>query len=89
MDGIAVTDPNTGAIGPAIKKAVAAGIPVTMFNAGGPDAMGLGALGYFGQGEIDAGKAVGERLVKDGAKNALCVSSRSRVSSSSRTAARA
>ncbi len=73
VDGIAVTDPNTGAIGPAIKKAVAAGIPVTMFNAGGPDAMGLGALGYFGQGEIDAGKAVGERLVKDGAKNALCV----------------
>lgn len=73
VDGIAVTDPNTGAIGPAIKKAVEAGIPVTMFNAGGPDAMGLGALGYFGQGEIDAGKAVGERLVKDGAKNAICV----------------
>ena len=34
-DGIAVTDPNTGAIGDAIKKAVAAGIPVSMFNAGG------------------------------------------------------
>lgn len=73
VDGIAVTDPNTGAMGPAIKKAIAAGIPVSMFNAGGPDAMGLGAIGYFGQGETDAGKAVGERLASDGAKNAICV----------------
>lgn len=73
VDGIAVTAPNTGAIGPAIKKAVAAGIPVTMFNAGGPDALGLGAIAYFGQGEVDAGKAVGERVVEDGAKNAICV----------------
>lgn len=73
VDGIAVTDPNTGALGAVIKKAVAAGIPVSMFNAGGPDALGLGAIGYFGQGESDAGRAVGERLVKDGAKNAICV----------------
>ncbi len=73
VDGIAVTDPNTGALGPAIKKAIAAGIPVSMFNAGGPDAMGLGAIGYFGQGETDAGKAVGARLAKDGAKHAICV----------------
>lgn len=73
VDGIAVTMPNTGALSPNIKKAVAAGIPVTMFNAGGPDAMGLGVLGYFGQGETDAGKAVGERLVGDGAKKIICV----------------
>jgi simple sugar transport system substrate-binding protein len=73
VDGIAVTDPNTGALGPAIKKAVAAGIPVTMFNAGGPDALGLGALGYFGQSETDAGLAVGKRLSDDGAKDILCV----------------
>lgn len=73
VDGIAVTDPNTGAMGPAIKKAIEAGIPVSMFNAGGPDAMGLGAIGYFGQGETDAGKAVGERLATDGAKSVICV----------------
>ena len=73
VDGIAVTDPNTGALGAAIKKAIAAGIPVTMFNAGGTDALGLGALGYFGQGEKDAGTAVGKRVVADGGKNILCV----------------
>ena len=72
-DGIAVTDPNTGAIGDAIKKAVAAGIPVSMFNAGGPDALGLGAIGYFGQSESDAGVAVGKRAADDGAKHILCV----------------
>lgn len=73
VDGIAVTDPNTGALGGAIKSAVAAGIPVSMFNAGAPDAIDLGAIGYFGQGETDAGKAVGERLAEDGAKNVVCV----------------
>lgn len=73
VDGIAVTDPNTGALGEEIKKAVAAGIPVSMFNAGGPDALGLGAIGYFGQGEKDAGNAVGKRVVADGGKNIICV----------------
>jgi simple sugar transport system substrate-binding protein len=73
VDGIAVTDPNTPALSATIKKAVAAGIPVTMFNAGGPDAIGLGAIGYFGQGEKDAGIASGKRAVADGAKNILCV----------------
>lgn len=73
VDGIAVTDPNTGALGAAIKAAVAAGTPVSMFNAGGSDAQELGAIGYFGQAESDAGKAVGERLAADGAKNAICV----------------
>jgi simple sugar transport system substrate-binding protein len=73
VDGIAVTDPNTGAIGDAIKKAVAAGIPVSMFNAGGPDALGLGAIGYFGQGEKDAGLAAGKKIVDAGGKNIICV----------------
>lgn len=73
VDGIAVTDPNTGAVGPAIKKAVAAGIPVTMFNAGEKDAMSLGALSYFGQDETTAGEAAGAKLQAAGAKNVLCV----------------
>jgi simple sugar transport system substrate-binding protein len=73
VDGIAVTDPNTPALADVIKKAVAAGIPVSMFNAGGPDALGLGAIGYFGQGEKDAGVAVGQKAVAEGAKNIVCV----------------
>lgn len=73
VDGIAVTDPNTGALGGAIKAAVAAGIPVTMFNAGGNDAIELGALGYFGQGEKDAGIGAGKKIVDEGGKNIVCV----------------
>jgi len=73
VDGIAVTDPNTPALSESIKKAIAAGIPVTMFNAGGPDALGLGALDYFGQGEKDAGLAVGKKALADGGKNIICV----------------
>jgi len=73
VDGIAVTDPNTGSLGAVIKKAVAAGIPVTMFNAGGSDAMSLGAIGYFGQDETQTGTAVGRRLAGTGAKNVACV----------------
>ena len=73
VDGIAVTDPNTGALGETIKKAVAAGIPVTMFNAGGPDALGLGVLGYFGQGEKEAGIGAGKKIVDEGGKYILCV----------------
>ncbi|TWP38282.1 sugar ABC transporter substrate-binding protein [Leekyejoonella antrihumi] len=73
VDGIAVTDPNTPALSAVIKKAVAAGIPVSMFNAGEKDAMSLGAIGYFGQDELVAGKAAGKRLAAEGAKNVLCV----------------
>ncbi|MEO7422572.1 MAG: sugar ABC transporter substrate-binding protein [Ornithinibacter sp.] len=73
VDGIAVTDPNTGALGASIKAAVAAGIPVTMFNAGSNDAISLGALGYFGQGEKDAGMGAGKKIVDEGGKNILCV----------------
>ena len=73
VDGIALTDPNTPALSANIKKAIAAGIPVTMFNAGGPDALGLGALDFFGQGEKEAGLAVGKKVAADGAKNIICV----------------
>ncbi|MEO7449327.1 MAG: substrate-binding domain-containing protein [Humibacillus sp.] len=73
VDGIAVTDPNTGALGAAIKAATAAGIPVTMFNAGGGDAISLGAIGYFGQGEKEAGIGAGKKIVTEGGKNIVCV----------------
>lgn len=73
VDGIALTDPNNGAMKGVIGKAVRGGIPVSMLNAGGPYAQKLGAIGYFGQGETDAGQAVGKRLLTEGAKDVICV----------------
>ena len=63
----------TTALGAAIENAVAAGIPVTMFNAGGNDAFALGAIGYFGQGEKEAGIGVGKKIVEEGGKSIVCV----------------
>ncbi|MBF5083184.1 substrate-binding domain-containing protein [Quadrisphaera sp. INWT6] len=73
VDAIAVTSPNTGALGAPIQAAIAAGIPVTMFNAGANDWKTLGALSYFGQDEAIAGEAAGERLKSEGAQKVLCV----------------
>jgi simple sugar transport system substrate-binding protein len=71
--GIAVTDPNPAAICPSIKKAVAAGIPVVMFNAGVSNWQQCGGMEYFGQDETIAGVAAGKRLASEGAKKVLCV----------------
>jgi len=73
VDGIAVTDPNPAAICPSIKKAVAAGIPVVMFNAGVSNWQQCGGMSYFGQDESIAGVAAGKRLASEGAKKVLCV----------------
>jgi simple sugar transport system substrate-binding protein len=71
--GIAVTDPNPGALCPTIQKAKAAGIPVVMFNAGSANWQQCGAMEYFGQDETIAGVAAGKRLASEGAKHVLCV----------------
>src|ERR1700753_2820387 len=73
VNGIAVTDPEPQAICPTVKKAVAAGIPVVMFNAGVLNWQACGAMEYFGQDEAIAGVAAGKRLAAAGAKNVLCV----------------
>ena len=73
VDGIAVTDPNPQAICPSIKKAVAAGIPVVMFNAGVSNWQQCGGMEYFGQDETIAGVAAGKRLASAGKKTVLCV----------------
>jgi simple sugar transport system substrate-binding protein len=73
VNGIAVTDPNPGALCPTIQKARAAGIPVTMFNAGSANWQQCGAMEYFGQDETIAGVAAGKRLAAEGKKNVLCV----------------
>ena len=73
VNGIAVTDPNPGALCPTIQKARAAGIPVTMFNAGSGNWQQCGAMEYFGQDETIAGVAAGKRLAAAGKKTVLCV----------------
>jgi len=73
VDGLAVTDPNPGALCPAIQKAKAAGIPVVMFNAGYSNYQTCGGMEYFGQDEQVAGVAAGKRLAAAGKKNVLCV----------------
>ena len=73
VDGIAVTDPNPAALCPTIQKAVQAGIPVVMFNAGVSNWQQCGGMSYFGQDESIAGLAAGKRLAQAGAKHVLCV----------------
>jgi simple sugar transport system substrate-binding protein len=73
VDGIAVTLPDPPAIAPAVKKAIAAGIPVVAFNAGIGQYQESGALSYFGSDESLAGQTAGKRASDDGYKHVLCV----------------
>ena len=73
VDGIALTLAFPDAEAPTVKAAQAAGIPIVGFNAGVGQWKGQGLLGYAGQDETVAGKAVGEQLNKEGAKNVICL----------------
>lgn len=73
VNGIAVTLPDAGAEGPAIKRAVKAGIPVITINSGSNDFLQAGALAHVGQDEEIAGEGAGDRFKQSGAKNLLCV----------------
>jgi simple sugar transport system substrate-binding protein len=73
VDGLAVTLPDPPALKPAIKKAIAAGIPVVSFNAGINDYATSGALSYFGSDETVAGETGGARATSEGYKHVLCV----------------
>ena len=58
----------------AYKAAIAAGIPVMLYNSGGAaKAKELGAINYIGNEEDIAGLAGGEYLGTHGVKNAICV----------------
>ncbi len=72
-DGLVVSIPDATALGPSIKAAVAAGIPVISINSGSDVAASLGVLAHIGQTEYDAGVGGGQRMAAAGAKNALCV----------------
>jgi simple sugar transport system substrate-binding protein len=73
VDGIALTLAFPDAEAPMVKAAQAAGIPIVGFNAGVDVWKAMGLLGYAGQDETVAGRAVGEQLSKDGAKNVVCL----------------
>ena len=72
-DGLIVSIPDASALGPSIKKAVAAGIPVISINSGSDVSKELGALLHVGQDEYSAGKAAGEKLKEMGGKTGICI----------------
>jgi simple sugar transport system substrate-binding protein len=73
VDGIAVTLPDAGAQGAAIKAAIDAGIPVVTVNSGSSTYESVGALMHIGQDEQIAGAAAGTRFKEEGAGKLLCL----------------
>lgn len=71
--GLVVSIPDANALGPSIKAAVAAGIPVISINSGADVAQSLGVMLHIGQTEYQAGYGGGQKLAAAGVTNALCV----------------
>jgi simple sugar transport system substrate-binding protein len=71
-DGLVVSLPEPG-IGPEVRKAVKAGIPVVTINSGSDISHSLGVLAHVGQPEHRAGLVAGRRLAAAGVRRALCV----------------
>ena len=72
-DGLVVTIPDADALGPSIRRAVQAGIPVVSMNSGSDVYKKLGVSVHVGQTEYEAGLGGGERMKASGAKRALCI----------------
>jgi simple sugar transport system substrate-binding protein len=71
-DGLVVSIPEAG-LGPAIRRAVRAGIPVVSINSGSDVYRRFGVLAHVGQPEERAGLQAGRRLVRAGVHRALCI----------------
>jgi simple sugar transport system substrate-binding protein len=71
--GLVVSLPDPAGLAPAVRRAVAAGIPVISINSGSGAFRGLGIPVHVGQAEYAAGRAAGKRLAATGARRALCV----------------
>lgn len=71
--GIVISNPDPDALGAAIAKAVAAGIPVISMNSGIAATEKLGIRLHVSQDELTAGVKVGEKLKSLGKKHVLCV----------------
>lgn len=72
-DGLIVSIPDADALGPSIKAAVDAGIPVISINSGSDVFADLGVLAHIGQTEEVAGQLAGERMKEAGVTKAICV----------------
>jgi len=72
-DGMVISLPDPDSLGPAIKAAVAAGVPVITMNSGLENSAALGALMHVGQPEYLAGQSAGARAKAEGATKALCM----------------
>jgi simple sugar transport system substrate-binding protein len=70
--GLVVSIPNPEALGPAIEKAIAAGIPVVSMNSGSDVFRDLGIKAHVGQTEFEAGLGAGLRFKEAGVKNPRC-----------------
>ncbi len=72
-DGLVVSIPDPDALGPHIKAAVDAGIPVFSMNSGSDVAESLGVIAHVGQTEYEAGYGGGQRMAAAGIHKAICV----------------
>ncbi|ANW64862.1 sugar ABC transporter substrate-binding protein [Mycobacterium sp. djl-10] len=71
--GIAVTLADPAVLAPVVRRVVDAGIPVIAVNTGIDAWREVGAVAYFGQDDLVAGREVGKRLQHEGAREVLCV----------------
>ena len=73
-DGMVISIPDADALGPSVKAAVAAGIPVIVVDSGGAKlTRELGGLLYLGQSEYEAGVMAGQRMKKENVTKAVCL----------------
>ena len=72
-DGLVVSIPDASALGPSIRRAVDAGIPVISINSGSDVASQLGVLTHVGQTEFEAGQGGGQQMAVAGVTHALCI----------------
>lgn len=72
-DGLVVSIPDADALGPAVKRAVDAGIAVISINSGSDVAKELGVMIHVGQTEYEAGYGGGEKMAEAGVTKAICV----------------
>ena len=72
-DGLVVSLPDAKILGPAIKDAERAHIPVVTINSGSDEYKRLGVLAHVGQPEYQAGVGAGERMAAAGVRHAACV----------------
>jgi simple sugar transport system substrate-binding protein len=72
-DGLVVSLPDVKVLGPAIRSAERAGIPVVTINSGSDKFLGLGVETHVGQPELEAGVKAGERMAGAGIRHLLCV----------------